>query len=77
MIRFVLALVLLLSLAVSAEATGRVVVRRGAFGRSVVVQRGFVPQHSFSRGVIVDPGFRSFHGGNVVIDQFGRAVIIR
>jgi hypothetical protein len=79
-IRFVLALVLLLVAAVSVDAHGGVVVRRGAFGRSVVVQRGFVPQHNFSREVFIDPRFdsRGFHGGSrVVFDRFGRAIIIR
>lgn len=75
---FLLAVVLALVLYGSADAHGGVVVRRGVFGRSVVVQRGFVPQHNFSRG-FVDPRFdsRSFHSPRVVVDQFGRAIIIR
>lgn len=80
-----LAVAIVLGFAASADAHGRTVVRRGVFGRTVVVQRGFnsgvVVNRGFnSRGVIVDPHFgsRSFHhGGNVVVDQFGRAIIIR
>jgi hypothetical protein len=77
---FLLAVVLALVLYGSADAHGGVVVRRGVFGRSVVVQRGFVPQHNFSRDVFIDPRFdsRGFHpGGRVVFDRFGRAIIIR
>ena len=71
-----LAIAIVLGFAASADAHGRTVVRRGFFGRTVVVQRGF--NHG---GVVVDRGFhdsRSFHGGgSVVVDQFGRAIIIR
>ena len=86
---FLLALVVLFGVVASADAHGGTVVRRGAFGRTVVVGPRFVPSHNFSRGVFIDPRFdsrgfdprfdsRSFHGGSrVVIDRFGRAIIIR
>jgi hypothetical protein len=84
----VLALLLLFVAVASADAHGGTVVRRGAFGRTVVVGLRFVPSHSFSRGfdshsfnrgVFIDPRFDSsnFHRGNIVFDRFGRAIIIR
>lgn len=88
---FLLALVVLLGVVASAEAHGGVVVRRGAFGRSVVVQRGFVPSHNFSRGVFIDPrfdsrgfdhdfsrgfGVRSAPRFSTFTDQFGRRVTV-
>jgi len=74
----ILALIAVVAFAASAEAGG-VVVRRGIFGRTVVVQRGpVVVDRGFSRGVVVDPHFRSFHGQpRVVFDRFGRAIIVR
>lgn len=82
-----LAIALLLVAAGEASAVGRTVVRRGVFGRTVVVQRGFssgvVVNRGFNNRGFVSPGFHSrgfnngFYGGNVVVDQFGRTIIIR
>jgi hypothetical protein len=87
-----IAVVVLLVAAGEASAVGRTVVRRGVFGRTVVVQRGFNSGVVVNRGFnnrgfnnrgFVSPGFHSrgfnngFYGGNVVVDQFGRTIIIR
>ncbi len=75
--RMIMALAVVVLLAGSAHAwpRGVTVVRRGVFGRTVVVnRRAVVVNRAFGRVVLVNPGhFQS----RVFVDSFGRATFAR